>query len=265
MHCTDVAVLKKRGRPKKSLPPTVGSPSNSTAENPLGVDIQRWRNDSGISNHDPDIFEPGQSSPHMHSDDAVTGNFWSYSQREKSSPSGVSQPANNEFDSRPQSDEHRTARVTIGNDPYPAPPPLPSERHSGWQEGRPSFIHSDCRYPFLSPALPLLAKSMSVFMACDLLDAILMDPGVSMFRAATPLIPTRVFRKLSFTSSSRPRATSPALIITMLWCAAYTADIPALQRPGARTTMINSLQSLSLSLLLSTNCGPVPGEIGESD
>lgn len=108
---------------------------------------------------------------------------------------------------------------------------------------------ADCRYSCLAPVLPYLGNIIPASVACDLLDVYLTEPGSSLFRCASPYILTRIFRKRSLLHSTRPRPTTPALLATMLWCAAQTADIVLLHVPGSRSKITNALYELSTSLI----------------
>ncbi|KLU82989.1 transcriptional activator xlnR [Magnaporthiopsis poae ATCC 64411] len=108
---------------------------------------------------------------------------------------------------------------------------------------------ADCRYSCLAPVLPYLGNIIPASVACDLLDVYLTEPGSSLFRCASPYILTRIFRKRSLLHPTRPRPTTPALLATMLWCAAQTADIVLLHVPGSRSKITNALYELSTSLI----------------
>lgn len=107
----------------------------------------------------------------------------------------------------------------------------------------------DCRYRCLNPVLPYLRDIIPASVACDLLDVYLTEPGSSLFRCASPYIITRVFRKQSLLHPTHPRLTTPALLATMLWCSAQTADIVMLHVPGSRANICNALYDLSTALI----------------
>ncbi|KAK0385094.1 hypothetical protein NLU13_7572 [Sarocladium strictum] len=114
------------------------------------------------------------------------------------------------------------------------------------------FMHpqtTECRYKFLEPVLPFIRKIMPAPVACDLLDVYLTDPGSSLFRCASPYILTRIFRKKSILHPTNPRKTSPALLTVMLWAAAQTADIMALNVPSSRAKVLNELYDLAMALI----------------
>ncbi|OIW30913.1 hypothetical protein CONLIGDRAFT_630818 [Coniochaeta ligniaria NRRL 30616] len=108
---------------------------------------------------------------------------------------------------------------------------------------------SDCRYRLLDPVLPYLRDIIPASVAADLLDVYLTEPGSSLFRCASPYILTRIFRKKSMLHDTHPRHTTPALLATMLWCAAQTADIVLLHVPGSRAKITNALYDLATSLI----------------
>lgn len=108
---------------------------------------------------------------------------------------------------------------------------------------------ADCRYRCLDPILPYLRDIIPASVACDLLDVYLTEPGSSLFRCASPYILTRIFRKKSLLHPTNPRQTTPALLATMLWCSAQTADIVLLHVPGSRAKICNALYELATALI----------------
>lgn len=143
-------------------------------------------------------------------------------------------------------------------------PPLPHGRESvSTSNGREGSIpevqkqhnslykapSADCRYRCLEPVLPYLRDIIPASVACDLLDVYLTEPGSSLFRCASPYILTRIFRKNSLLHPTHPRQTTPALLATMLWCAAQTADIVLLHVPGSRAKICNALYDLATALI----------------
>lgn len=107
---------------------------------------------------------------------------------------------------------------------------------------------SECRYHCLEPLLPYMGQNFPVSVACDLFDVYLLDPGASLFRFSSPYILTRIFRKKSLLGPN-PRPTSPALLATILWCCAQTADISVLLVPGSRSKLTNALYELATYLI----------------
>lgn len=108
---------------------------------------------------------------------------------------------------------------------------------------------ADCRYRCLDPVLPYLRDIIPASVACDLIDVYLTEPGSSLFRCASPYIITRIFRKTSLLHPTNPRRTTPALLATMLWCSAQTADIVLLHVPGSRAKICNALYELATALV----------------
>ncbi|OAR01604.1 hypothetical protein LLEC1_00448, partial [Akanthomyces lecanii] len=107
----------------------------------------------------------------------------------------------------------------------------------------------ECSYKFLHPILPHIRNIIPASVACDLLDIFLTDPGSSLFSGASPYILTRIFRKRSILHSTHPRQTTPALLATILWCVAQTADVMILHVPGTRAKIVNQLYELATSLV----------------
>lgn len=107
----------------------------------------------------------------------------------------------------------------------------------------------ECCIRFLEPVLPYLRTIISASVACDLLNVFLTDPGSSVFRVASPYILTRIYRRKSITHPTNPRPTTPALLATILWCVAQTADVMLLHVPGFRSKICNELYDLATSLI----------------
>ncbi|KHN98382.1 transcriptional activator xlnR [Metarhizium album ARSEF 1941] len=107
----------------------------------------------------------------------------------------------------------------------------------------------DCCYRFLDPVLPYIRNILPASVACELLDIFLTDPGSSLFRGASPYILTRIFRKKSVLHPTNPRYATPALLATILWCVAQTADVMLLHVPGTRAKVVNDLYDLAISLI----------------
>lgn len=116
---------------------------------------------------------------------------------------------------------------------------------------QPGAAAFECRYPCLYPLLPFFSDTFPASLACDLFDVYLVDPGTSLFRCASPYIMTRIFRKKSLLHPTNPRPTSSALLATILWCCAQTADLSMLLVPGSRSKLTDFLYELAVSLI---NC-----------
>ncbi|RDH27548.1 hypothetical protein BDQ94DRAFT_163532 [Aspergillus welwitschiae] len=91
-------------------------------------------------------------------------------------------------------------------------------------------LPAGCRFPCLEPLLPRLRSVMSPGEACSLLEIFFTEP-------AAVLDPIQ------------PRPTSPALLATMLWCAAHTAYGRLYYIPGSRARFVDHLYCLVMSLL----------------
>lgn len=117
------------------------------------------------------------------------------------------------------------------------------------QDGSQKAPTDDCHYKFLYPVLPYIRNIIPASVACDLLDIFLTDPGSSLFRGSSPYILTRIFRRRSITHPTHPRVTTPALLATILWCVAQTADVMLLHVPGSRAKIVNELYDVATSLV----------------
>jgi hypothetical protein len=106
-----------------------------------------------------------------------------------------------------------------------------------------------CRYKCLEPVLPLLHGILEAEVACDLLEFYFAEPDSSLFRTASPYILTHVLRKQSLLHPAKPRTTSSALLVTMLWVCVQTADMPSLLLPGWRGNVSEALRKLAMSLV----------------
>jgi hypothetical protein len=112
-----------------------------------------------------------------------------------------------------------------------------------------SILSEDCRYPCLKPILPYLRDIVPASVVCDLLDVYFIEPGTSLFRCTSSYVLTPVIRKKSLLDASHCRPTTSALLVTMLWCAAQTADLVLLHMPGSRSKLSNTLYDLATSLI----------------
>ncbi|EXJ69825.1 uncharacterized protein A1O5_06897 [Cladophialophora psammophila CBS 110553] len=118
-----------------------------------------------------------------------------------------------------------------------------SGRHA---QAGPSAVRS---FLCLESIRPLLNNLISPEDACDLLEFYFAQAGSSLFRSASPYVLTHVLRKRSLLHPTKPRETTPALLTTMLWVSAQTADIPLLLLPGERSRVCEALRKLSTSLI----------------
>jgi len=101
----------------------------------------------------------------------------------------------------------------------------------------------------LEPVLPLLEGIIGPDEACELLEFYFDEAGSSLFRVASPYVLTHVLRKQSLLHPTKPRPTTPALLVTMMWVSAQTADIAVLLIPGSRPRICDALRRLWMELL----------------
>lgn len=101
----------------------------------------------------------------------------------------------------------------------------------------------------LEPVLPLLEGIIGADEACELLEFYFDEAGSSLFRVASPYVLTHVLRKQSLLHPTKPRETTSALLVTMLWVSAQTADIAVLLIPGSRPRICDALRRLWMELL----------------
>lgn len=113
---------------------------------------------------------------------------------------------------------------------------------------------STCRYPVLIPLLSILADIFPVSIACDLLEAYFDSPGSSLVEFGSPYVVTHVLRRCAVLHKSHPRATSAALLLSMLHATAHTADIACFHIPGFRATVCDKLYSAVVRQLDDPDC-----------
>ncbi|KAH7137770.1 fungal-specific transcription factor domain-containing protein [Dactylonectria macrodidyma] len=101
----------------------------------------------------------------------------------------------------------------------------------------------------IEPILPMLHGIVDEKLACELLEMYFLEPGGSLFRCASPYVLTHVLRKESLLRSDTPRRTTPALLTTMLWVSAQTAQSSLFLRPGQKTQVCEELRKLMLTLI----------------
>ncbi|SPO05477.1 uncharacterized protein DNG_08164 [Cephalotrichum gorgonifer] len=139
-----------------------------------------------------------------------------------------------------------TSTGTQNGRPHHAAVPVPILERNGTV---PQDSRNGCYYQFLAPVIPHVRHILSVSEACDLLNIYLTEPRSALFSGASPYILTRIFRKKSILHPPRPRPTSPALLATILWCVAQTADMVSLHLPGSRAKLVNGLYDVATSLI----------------
>jgi hypothetical protein len=113
----------------------------------------------------------------------------------------------------------------------------------------PSFDQTGNPYRCLIPLLPHPEGVVTELVASSLLDFYFAQAGSSLFRCASPYVLSHVIRSKSLLDPCRPRKTTPALLATMLWIGAQTADLPCLLLPGYRSRVCEALRALIMWLL----------------
>jgi hypothetical protein len=104
-----------------------------------------------------------------------------------------------------------------------------------------------CRYPCLEPLLPSLTGFISPEDACQLLDIFFAEHRNSLSNVTCPYVLTTVLRRKSVLHQTHPRLTSLALLTTILWTVAQTAESGLYCLPGSRKRITDHLYSLTLS------------------
>jgi hypothetical protein len=132
--------------------------------------------------------------------------------------------------------------------------PLVQQHHPGHQEAwmnlaATSFDETRQASGCLVPLLPHLEGVITEQVAYSLLDFYFVQAGSSLFRCASPYVLSHVVRRKSLLDPYRPRKTTPALLATMLWIGAQTADLPCLLLPGYRSKVCEALRTLIMWLL----------------
>ncbi|ETN36606.1 uncharacterized protein HMPREF1541_08884 [Cyphellophora europaea CBS 101466] len=106
-----------------------------------------------------------------------------------------------------------------------------------------------CRYRCLEPLMPLLEDIIEPKTACDLLEFYFAEPDSALFRHASPYVLSPVIRKQSLLHPTKPRQTTSALLVTILYTCAQTCDIPLLLLPGWRGHICEKLRLLAMALI----------------
>lgn len=109
------------------------------------------------------------------------------------------------------------------------------------------------RYPVLAHTIHLLRPFIPDALSCDLLEAYFeISPATSAHLA--PCVPPLIYRRYSFLGAEEPRHCSQALLVSMLWLSAQTANIPPLNDSIARRKYVRrKLLQLTTSLLKPLN------------
>lgn len=123
--------------------------------------------------------------------------------------------------------------------------------------------YRECRYKCLEPVMPLLEGIVEPKTACDLLEFYFAEPDSALFRHASPYVLSPVIRKQSLLHPTRPRQTTMALLVTILWTTAQTCDLPLLLLPGRRGQVCEQLRLVAFSLVHERDCDHWHRALGE--
>ncbi|GAM37354.1 hypothetical protein TCE0_023r07207 [Talaromyces pinophilus] len=105
-------------------------------------------------------------------------------------------------------------------------------------------------YSCLNQILPYLQNIMSPSLAYHLFEISLQEQTTSLLQSSSPFILTQVFRPSSILHPTSPRQLKPALLSTMLWCVAHTAEESNFRGiPGGRRQVCEALYTLSVKLI----------------
>jgi xylanolytic transcriptional activator XlnR len=125
--------------------------------------------------------------------------------------------------------------------------------HSIHRQERSLRNASGIRYPVLQDLMPFLRPLIPDALAYDLLEAYFRVNPVTNAQL-TPCAPPLVFRRQSFLRHEQPRRSTRALLASMLWLSAQTADIPVLNASVARRKYVRrKLLELTTNLLKPLN------------
>lgn len=97
--------------------------------------------------------------------------------------------------------------------------------------------------------MPLLEGVIEPELAADLLEFYFAEPDSGLFRHASPYVLSPVIRKQSLLHHTNPRPITSALLVTILWTSAQTADTPFLSLPGVRGNICERLRVLTMALV----------------
>ncbi|KAK1854786.1 transcriptional activator xlnr [Colletotrichum chrysophilum] len=106
-----------------------------------------------------------------------------------------------------------------------------------------------CRFKCLEPIIPMLQGIIDAKLACELLDLYFVEPGGSLFRCSSPYVLAHIVRKESLLRSANPRRSTPALMVTMLWVSAQTAESSLFLLPGQKSRVCEELRRLMMALI----------------
>ncbi|KAH9236269.1 hypothetical protein K456DRAFT_1832473 [Colletotrichum gloeosporioides 23] len=106
-----------------------------------------------------------------------------------------------------------------------------------------------CRFKCLEAIIPMLQGIIDAKLACELLDLYFVEPGGSLFRCSSPYVLAHIVRKESLLRSANPRRSTPALLVTMLWVSAQTAESSLFLLPGQKSRVCEELRRLMMALI----------------
>ncbi|KAF4972709.1 hypothetical protein FSARC_774 [Fusarium sarcochroum] len=106
-----------------------------------------------------------------------------------------------------------------------------------------------CRYKCLEPIVPMLKGIIDAELMCELFELYFVEPGGSLFRCSSPYVLAHVLRKESLLRAINPRRCTPALLVTMLWVSAQTAESSLFLLPGQKSRVCEELRRLMMGLI----------------
>ncbi|KAG5812634.1 hypothetical protein H9Q71_004231 [Fusarium xylarioides] len=106
-----------------------------------------------------------------------------------------------------------------------------------------------CRYKCLEPIIPLLHGIIDARLVCELSELYFVEPGGSLFKSSSPYVLAHVMRKESLLRAENPRTCTPALLVTMLWASAQTAESSLFLLPGQKAIVCEELRKLMMGLI----------------
>ncbi|KAG5826325.1 hypothetical protein H9Q74_003565 [Fusarium xylarioides] len=106
-----------------------------------------------------------------------------------------------------------------------------------------------CRYKCLEPIIPLLHGIIDARLVCELFELYFVEPGGSLFKSSSPYVLAHVMRKESLLRAENPRTCTPALLVTMLWASAQTAESSLFLLPGQKAIVCEELRKLMMGLI----------------
>ncbi|KXJ92997.1 fungal-specific transcription factor domain-domain-containing protein [Microdochium bolleyi] len=200
----------------------------------------RARLDSGLSEAtvDRDAFRMGNSN-----NDAMVSPNLKFYHPSLQDHDGLSTSAADSVG--PLNQSHLITVPSLLNTPEAAT--SPSNARLGQPGAQPST--RPCRFSCLEPVVPLLQGIIDADLACELLEMYFVEPGGSLFRCASPYVLNHVLRRESLLRREAPRRTTPALLVTMLWVSAQTAESSLFLLPGQKTRVCEGLRKLMISLV----------------